>query len=96
MSHEATIPNVPDVHATRTAALQAALGSALSRHLTVDAALRSQTDDATEGTLQGWKDTYAQTYAEIAETLQQLRALNDAAQWIADNIPAHPLTRSTP
>lgn len=78
---------VPAAQAAPAASLQDSLKDALTRHLTIAHALRTKHADVGEHQIRAWEDSHASTFQEIAQSLAELRRVEDAATWIADHAP---------
>lgn len=76
---------VPAAHTAPAASLQDSLKDALTRHVTIAHALRTKHDAVSEHQVSAWEDAHASTFQEIAQSLAELRRVEDAATWIAEH-----------
>ena len=74
-----------EAHAPRVDQLNDELRKHLASHMILAHALRTKRADASATTLETWEIDYQRSFADVATALDEIRRLNDAADWIALN-----------
>lgn len=76
-----------EAHAPRVDQLNDELRKHLASHMILAQALRTKRADASAMTLETWESDYRRSFADVASALDEIRRLNDAADWIQANAP---------